>query len=155
MYGIVPIFGIYAGKDTVVDDKLYPLIVLLVGLVVVFVGLICLVFIVKLMALICSLVAGKGKKANAASNTPEKATVANPSMSDEERRRLVTAISAAIGEVTGLDNLIIKSIKRIGSDDSSRAGEERQRKIAAISAAIAETSGMKSDSFKITSVKRV
>ena len=48
------------------DDKLYPLIVLLVGIVVVFVGLVSLVFIVKLMALICSGFAKKEKKASVA-----------------------------------------------------------------------------------------
>ena len=98
------------------DDKLYPLIVLLVGIVVVFVGLVSLVFIVKLMALICSGFAKKEKKANVAnpaSDIPEKNAPANPGMSDEERRRLITAISAAIGEMTGLDNIRIKSIKRI------------------------------------------
>ena len=137
------------------DDKLYPLIVLLVGIVVVFVGLVSLVFIVKLMALICSGFAKKEKKANVANDIPEKNAPANPGISDEERRRLITAISAAIGEMTGLDNIRIKSIKRIGAADASESGDERQRKIAAIAAAIAETSGMKSDSFKITSIKRV
>ena len=140
------------------DDKLYPLIVLLVGIVVVFVGLVSLVFIVKLMALICSGFAKKEKKAsvaNPAYDSLDKNTSANPGMSEEERRRLITAISAAIGEMTGLDNLRIKSIKRIGAADASESGDERQRKIAAIAAAIAETSGMKSDSFKITSIKRV
>lgn len=135
--------------------ELYPLIVLLVGIVVVFVGLIGLVFIVKLMALVCSGLTGKKKKVDAASDVIAKNSAdAHPSMSDEERRRLITAVSAAIGEMTGLDNIKIKSIKRIGSADASESGEERQRKIAAISAAIAEASGMKSDSFKITSVKR-
>lgn len=136
-----------------------PLIVLLTGMLIVFIGLICIVLIVKLMTLICSLFIGKKKSdatanANKHSSASSEGFIAAP-LSREERSKLIIAISAAIGEMTGLDNIRIKSIKRIGAADASESGDERQRKIAAIAAAIAETSGMKSDSFKITSIKRV
>ena len=138
------------------DDKLYPLIVLLVGIVVVFVGLVSLVFIVKLMALICSGFAKKEKKANVAnpaSDIPEKNAPANPGMSDEERRRLITAISAAIGEMTGMDNIRITSIKRLGSVNGAQ--HDRREVIAAMSAAIAQASDLSTDSFRITSIKKL
>ena len=79
------------------------LIVPLVGLAVVFVGLVVLIAIVKLMGVICGFVTGRRAE------TSQKLT-------GESRRELIAVISAAIAETIGTDaaGLRIKSIKKIG-----------------------------------------
>lgn len=93
------------------------LIVPLVGLAVVFVGLIVLIAIVKLMGAICGLVTGRrdNKTSVSAAAAPTAADSA-PELTGEARRELIAVISAAIAETIGTDpaGLRIKSIKKIG-----------------------------------------
>ena len=134
-----------------------PLIVLLTGMLVVFIGLICIVLIVKLMTLICSLFIGKkNSDATANANKPSSASsegFISALLSREERSKLIIAISAAIGEMTGMDNIRITSIKRLGSVNGAQ--HDRREVIAAMSAAIAQASDLSTDSFRITSIKKL
>lgn len=137
-------------------SKYNPLVVLTIGMLVVFTGLICIVLIVKLMTLICSVFTKKkNNDGNSAPQAEESQAREAVSMPRDERQRLVAAISAALGEMTGMENLKITSIKRIDAGASDAAASDRRRVVAAMSAAIAEASGMQSDSFKITSIKKV
>mgnify|MGYP002518326916 CR=1 FL=1 len=98
------------------------LIVPLVGLAVVFVGLVVVIAIVKLMGIICGLVTGRRTKATVSipsSGTEAEKTVADGTahkLTGESRRELIAVISAAIAETIGTDaaGLRIKSIKKIG-----------------------------------------
>ena len=79
-----------------------PLIVLLTGMLIVFIGLICIVLIVKLMTLICSLFIGKKKSdatanANKHSSASSEGFIAAP-LSREERSK---AAGAACPPLTG------------------------------------------------------
>lgn len=134
-----------------------PLIVLLTGMLIVFIGLICIVLIVKLMTLICSLFIGK-KKSDATANANKHSSASSEGfisapLSREERSKLIVAISAAIGEMTGMDNIRITSIKRLGSVNGAQ--HDRREVIAAMSAAIAQASDLSTDSFRITSIKKL
>ena len=134
-----------------------PLIVLLTGMLIVFIGLICIVLIVKLMTLICSLFIGK-KNSDATANANEPSSASSEGfisalLSREERSKLIVAISAAIGEMTGMDNIRITSIKRLGSVNGAQ--HDRREVIAAMSAAIAQASDLSTDSFRITSIKKL
>ena len=97
------------------------LIVPLVGLAVVFVGLVVLIAIVKLMGVICGFVAGRrAETSGSVSSRIEAEKVAADGnaqkLTGESRRELIAVISAAIAETIGTDaaGLRIKSIKKIG-----------------------------------------
>lgn len=142
-----------------------PLIVLFIGMLITFFGLTCIVLIVKFMAFICTSLIDKNK----VDHTKEKVQSHIEShrsmmenhyvqMSKEERSNLIVAVSAALSSFMGTDNIRIKSIHRLNSEAGSNltaSGHERSKLIAAISAVIAESSGMKSDSFRITSIRRL
>lgn len=141
-----------------------PLIVLLIGMLIVFIGLICIVFIVKLMTLVCSCF-GK-KKNDDAKDKPQEHTgsvASSPKtafipMSSEERQKLIVAVSVALGSVMGTDGIRITSIRRLKQHlgtTACTAAYDRRELVAAISAAIAESAGLNSDSFRITSIKKL
>ncbi len=140
-----------------------PLIVLFIGMMIVFIGLICIVFIVKLMTLLCSFLFVKiGRKKGAGakptvdilpSSSPN--TGSHAPMSRDERHNLIAAVSAAIGEVMNADNIRITSIRRISDVKNLSDNNDRREIIAAIAAAISESSGVDSNSFRITSIKRL
>lgn len=98
------------------------LIVPLVGLAVVFVGLVVLIAIVKLMGVICGFVTGRraetsGSVSSSGTEAEKVATDGNvQKLTGESRRELIAVISAAIAETIGTDaaGLRIKSIKKIG-----------------------------------------
>lgn len=98
------------------------LIVPLVGLAVVFVGLVVLIAIVKLMSAICGLITGRRTEASgsvSSSDTEAERVTADGNaqkLTGESRRELIAVISAAIAETIGTDaaGLRIKSIKKIG-----------------------------------------
>ena len=97
------------------------LIVPLVGLAVVFVGLVVLIAIVKLMGVICGFVTGRraensGSVSSSGTEAEKVAADGNAQLTGESRRELIAVISAAIAETIGTDaaGLRIKSIKKIG-----------------------------------------
>lgn len=85
----------------------------LLGLGTVFVGLICLIFIIRLMSFLYGLFAGKSaSKAPAPASTTAPAASAEPI---ENRQQFVAAVSAAIATVMGTEvsGLRITSIKKV------------------------------------------
>ena len=93
------------------------LIVPLVGLAVVFVGLVVLIAIVKLMGVICGFVIGRrAETSGSVSSSRIEADGNAQKLTGESRRELIAVISAAIAETIGTDaaGLRIKSIKKIG-----------------------------------------
>lgn len=141
-----------------------PLIVLLIGMLIVFIGLICIVFIVKLMTLVC-LCFGKKKTDDAKDKLQEHigSVTSSPKtafipMSSEERQKLLAAVSAALSSVMGTDGIRITSIRRLEQHlgtTACTAACDRRELVAAISVAIAESSGWNSDSFRITSIRKL
>ena len=101
-----------------------PLVVMIVGMAVVFLGLIILIGVVKLVSLIYRAVIGKNEvdiptsALNQPVYSPTKAAsqLAPSALTDEQRRETVVAISAAIAEAMGkpVSGIRIKSIKKIG-----------------------------------------
>lgn len=141
-----------------------PLIVLLIGMLIVFIGLICIVFIVKLMTLIC-LCFGKNKTGDTKAKLQERTESVAPlpktaftPMSSEERRKMIVAVSAALSSVMGTDGIRIVSIRRLNQNIETTESTEtcdRRKLVAAISVAIAESAGLNSDSFRITSIRKL
>lgn len=86
-----------------------PLIVMLTGVLIVFIGLICIVAIVKLMTIIYAAFAGNKKQPVAEPAKPAESS----SVDKAERGKIIAAISAAIGETTGMKNIRIVSIKKV------------------------------------------
>lgn len=86
-----------------------PLIVMLTGMLIVFIGLICIVAIVKLMTTVYSVFAGNKKQPIAETVK----AVGSSTVDKAERGKLIAAISAAIGETTGMKNIRIVSIKKV------------------------------------------
>ncbi len=89
--------------------------VVLMGLITVFIGLICLIIIIKIMGAIVSSITGN--KAPAAAPVPAPAAPA-PAPAQAPRtgnQQLVAAISAAIAEEMGedVDHIKILSIRRL------------------------------------------
>lgn len=89
--------------------------VVLMGLITVFIGLICLIIIIKIMGAIVSSITGN--KAPAAAPVPAPAAPA-PAPAQAPRtgnQQLVAAISAAIAEEMGedVDHINILSIRRL------------------------------------------
>lgn len=82
--------------------------VILIGLAIVFVGLLCIILLCKLMSLICS--AFPSEKKNV-SHAPEGA----PPVSIPNRGEFIAAVSAAIAEETGEDasSIRILSVKKL------------------------------------------
>lgn len=70
--------------------------VVLMGLSIVFIGLICIVFLCKLMSLFC-------KRIPAESLPPVSTSSASDELSGPNRQELIAAISAVIGEELGTD----------------------------------------------------
>lgn len=141
-----------------------PLIVLLIGMLIVFIGLVCIVFIVKLMTLVC-LCFGKNKtdgtKAKPQEHTESVASLQKTAfvpMSSEERHKMIVAVSAVLSSVMGTDGIRITSIRRLDQHvgtTACTAACDRRELVAAISVAIAESAGLNSDSFRITSIRKL
>lgn len=86
--------------------------VILMGIGIVFVGLICLIFLCKIMG------AFFGKASKKAQEAPKSAPVSTPAVAQapiENKGELVAAISAAVAESMGTDvsKIRIHSIKKI------------------------------------------
>lgn len=85
--------------------------VVLMGLITVFVGLICLIIIIKIMGAIMAAVSGN----KASTPAPVAAPAAPAPVSNAGNQQLVAAISAAIAEEMGedVDHIKILSIRRL------------------------------------------
>ena len=105
-------------------QSLDPLVVMIVGMAVVFLGLIILIGVVKLVSLIYRACIGKNdvdipaSALNQPVYSPTKAAaqLAPSQLTDEQRRETVVAVSAAIAEAMGkpVSGIRIHSIKKIG-----------------------------------------
>ena len=104
-----------------VAESMDPFVVMIVGMAVVFLGLILLIGIVKLVSLVCGLVF-KDKKApktdapSAPASHRTSAPVAQSSLTEAQRGELIAAISAAIAENMGkpVSGIRIHSIRKVG-----------------------------------------
>lgn len=87
--------------------------VVLMGLITVFVVLICLIIIIKILGAIMTSVTGKKEPAAPAPAAPVPAAV--PAAQQPDKQQLVAAISAAIAEEMGsdVDHIKIHSIRRL------------------------------------------
>lgn len=87
--------------------------VVLMGLITVFVGLICLIIIIKIMGAIVAAVSGN--KASTPAPVAAPAAPAPVPASNAGNQQLVAAISAAIAEEMGedVDHIKILSIRRL------------------------------------------
>ena len=125
--------------------------VLLLGMGTVLVGLVCLIFIAKLMSLACK---GAGKKKGAADPalTPAQAPAAGtPACAIENRPQFVAAVSAAIATAMGTDvtGIRIHSIRPAGATPG------RGELVAAVSAAIATEMGTTPSGLRIHSIRQI
>ena len=88
------------------------LIVCLIGIAVVFVGLVCIIGLVELMTFICNKLLGSGAKKKEQSNAlvSAPAPMAVAPVSVENRAEIVAAVCAAIAEEEGTDISAIRVI---------------------------------------------
>lgn len=136
--------------------------VLLIGVSVVFFGLLSLIGIIYLMSFIVRLASGEVRfaKKHGEQVLPEHTgfvpAPARPiALSGEQRRELVAAVSAAIAESMGQDvsSIRIHSIKRVGGEELP--AESRRELVAVISAAVATQLGTEVSGIRIHSIRRV
>lgn len=88
--------------------------VVLMGLITVFVVLICLIVIIKIMGAVMAKVSGKNAPQTASAPAPAAPVPAGPAAS-ADKQKLVAAIAAAVAEDMGTDvsHLKIHSIRRL------------------------------------------
>lgn len=88
------------------------LLIVLLGFGTVFVGLVCLIFIVKLYSFVCQRLTKGKKKAK-----PEAAAEAVVEQG-EDRQQLIAAVAAAVATVMGKDTqgIRILSFKKVGGN---------------------------------------
>lgn len=113
----VETIGATEGKTDNSDTN--PFVVTVVGLAVVFLGLVLLIGIVKLIGTICNAAFGGKKKEKAPSLPPvrrEGKKVASSALTEAQRGELVAAISAAIAENMDkpVSGIRIRSIRKVG-----------------------------------------
>ena len=95
-----------------------PFVVMIVGMAVVFLGLVILIGIVKLVSVICKAVFGEKKQTGTAApkTRAHNAPVAASNLTEAQRGELIAAISAAIAENMGkpVSGIRIRSIRKVG-----------------------------------------
>lgn len=89
-------------------------LVCLMGMGIVFVGLICIVIICKIMSFLVTRFT-KSEDTAAAKIKPTAAPVAAPAMPAEEKRAMLAGICAVIAEELGTDasNIRVRSFRRV------------------------------------------
>lgn len=95
------------------DGDIHWAIVCLIGVVVVFVGLACIIGLVELMTLVCNKILEKGDKKSAQKQaTPQAAPVSSAPVSAaiENRGEILAAVCAAVAEEEGTDISAIRVI---------------------------------------------
>ena len=131
--------------------EISSLFVLLLGMGTVFFGLVCLIFLTKIMSFFIR----KTEKPIAAkpvSAAPvAAAAVPAGSISFGDRKLLDAIIAAAIATYDGteLQGLRIHSVKQLGN------GGDRQQFVAAVSAAVATTMGTDVQGLRVHSIKKI
>ncbi len=136
-------------------QNISPWFVLVLGMVTVFIGLICLILLTKLMSAI--LEKNKNQEAPApqkAPSVPAPAPAAAPAALNVGDRRLLDAIIAsAIACAMGTEpqGLRIHSVKCL----SPGAAGDRGQFVAAVSAAVASTMETTPQGLRIHSIKRI
>lgn len=136
--------------------------VVIMGLVTVFIVLICIILIIALTSVIIRSVKKdeeSGLPAQPKISAPPKATMtaAVPAATTDigEKQRIVAAVSAAIAEDMGTDvsHIKIHSLTQVGN--TVMDAQSRQRLVAAVSAAIAEDMGTEISNIRIHSLRRI
>jgi len=95
------------------EKDISNIFVVVLGISVVFIGLICIILLCKILSAVCSL--SKGKKDNAVTATPAVSTATVASQQIENRQEIIAAVSAAVAEELGTDISAIRilSFKKI------------------------------------------
>lgn len=112
---------------------LYGLQVMVVGLLVVFAGLIILIGCIKLMEIVMRSLQKKEKPA-AAAPAVEPAVEAEPEVEEEDEGELIAVITAAVaamlagesGDVADESGFVVRRVRRVGAPAWNRAGREEQ-----------------------------
>lgn len=112
---------------------LYGLQVMVVGILVVFAGLIILIGCIKLMEIVMK---GLQRKETPAAAAPavEPAVEAEPEAEEEDEGELIAVITAAVaamladesGESADDSGFVVRQIRRVGAPAWNRAGREEQ-----------------------------
>ena len=133
-------------------NSISPWFVLVLGMGTVFFGLICLIFITKLMSLFVRKLQKPEKAAVKTAAPEQKASVPAGGIAFKDRKLLDAVIAAAIATYDGSDisGLRIRSIRQIGAPSG-----ERQQFVAAVSAAVATTMGTDVQGLRIHSIKKI
>ena len=112
------------------ENLIFGLGVMLIGLLVVFVGLIILIGFIKILTMVTSHLSGEKKKASAPApaTEPVKAPVAAPAQPEGIPAEVIAAITAAIASVwQGETGFVVRHVKRISNASVwNRAGREEQ-----------------------------
>ena len=87
----------------------WPL-VCLIGIVVVFIGLACIIGLVELLTLVCNKILGKGEKSAPAKSESPVAVAPQASTAIENRGEILAAVCAAVAEEEGTDISAIRVI---------------------------------------------
>lgn len=131
-----------------------PWFVLFLGMGTVFFGLICLIYITKLMSAVIKAIVKPEKTAVKAApvQTESSASVKTGAIAFGDRKLLDAIIAAAIATYDGSDmtGLRIRSIKQIGGAEG-----DRQQFVAAVSAALATSMGTDVQGLRIHSIKKI
>lgn len=85
-------------------------LVCLLGIVVVFVGLLCIIGLVELMTFVCNKLAEKSARPQQAPATPAPVSSSQPSGVIENRGEIIAAVCAAVAEENGTDISAIRVI---------------------------------------------
>ena len=93
------------------EETIHWSIVSLIGIAVVFIGLVCIIGLVELMTLICNKLLDGGKKGAKKQEAP-KVSVAQPTtpVAVENRGEIIAAVCAAVAEEEGADISAIRVI---------------------------------------------
>ena len=99
----------------IMETNISTVQVVLMGLITVFVGLICLIVIIKILGLIMEKVAKKQPAPAVAPAAAAPAAAPAPAVSAQNNQQIVAAIAVAIAEEMGTDvsHIRIHSIKRV------------------------------------------
>lgn len=108
-----------AAEQTAEKAAMDPLVVMIVGMAVVFLGLVVLIAVVKLVGLVCrALFGGKDGGAKPVKLPEERkpAAVRRSELTEAQRGELIAAISCAIAENMGkpVSGIRIRSIRKVG-----------------------------------------
>ncbi len=86
----------------------------LMGMGIVFTGLVSLVFICKIMSILTTVFAKSEKKSNTTNNAATSTTAANETLPAAEKRAIIAGVCAVIAEELGTDanNIRVLSFKK-------------------------------------------